>query len=74
MRVAIQVICIETVSERWKLLAVVLFQSPLLSDSFIRELVNSLRRDGADAQYMQYLTKCRISSPQIYTLKAYLGT
>ena len=35
MRVVIHVICIETVSERWKLLAMVLFQSPLLSDSFI---------------------------------------
>ena len=31
---------------------------------FIRESVDSLCRDGADAQYMQYLSKCRITSPQ----------
>ena len=32
----------------------------------IRESVNSLCRDGADAQYMrQYLSKSRITSPQI---------
>ena len=29
----------------------------------IRELVDSLCRDGADAQYMQYLSKSRITSP-----------
>ena len=31
----------------------------------IRESVDSLCRDGADAQYMQYLSKSRITSPQI---------
>ena len=31
----------------------------------IRESVDSLCRDGANAQYMQYLSKCRITSPQI---------
>ena len=31
----------------------------------IRESVDSLCRDGADAQYMQYLRKSRIISPQI---------
>ena len=31
---------------------------------FIRESVDSLCRDGADAQYMQYLSKSRITSPQ----------
>ena len=31
----------------------------------IRESVDSLCRDGADTQYMQYLSKCRITSPQI---------
>ena len=30
----------------------------------IRESVDSLCRDGADAQYMQYLSKSRITSPQ----------
>ena len=30
-----------------------------------RESVDSLGRDGADAQYMQYLSKSRITSPQI---------
>jgi len=29
------------------------------------ESVNSLCRDGADAQYMQYLSKSRITSPQV---------
>ena len=33
---------------------------------FIRESVDSLCRDGADAQYMQYLRKSRIISPQIH--------
>ena len=33
-------------------------------DSTIRESVDSLCRDGADAQYMQYLSKSRITSPQ----------
>ena len=37
----------------------------------LRELVDSLCRNGADAQYMQYLNKSRITSPQ--TLKAYLS-
>ena len=37
---------------------------------FIRESVDSLWKDGADPQYMQYLNKSRITSPQIYTLKA----
>ena len=32
--------------------------------SSIRESVDSLCRDGADAQYMQYLSKSRITSPQ----------
>ena len=32
--------------------------------SVIRESVDSLCRDGADAQYMQYLSKSRITSPQ----------
>ena len=31
---------------------------------YIRESVDSLCRDGADAQYMQYLSKIRITSPQ----------
>ena len=31
----------------------------------IRESVDSLRRDGPDAQYMQYLSKSRITSTQI---------
>ena len=31
----------------------------------IRESVDSLCRDGADAQYMQYLSKSRITSTQI---------
>ena len=30
----------------------------------IRESVDSLCRDGADAQYMQYLSKSSITSPQ----------
>ena len=30
----------------------------------VRESVDSLCRDGADAQYMQYLSKSRITSPQ----------
>ena len=30
----------------------------------IRELVDPLCRDGADAQYMQYLSKSRTTSPQ----------
>ena len=30
----------------------------------IRESVDSLCRDGADAQYMQYLSKSRITLPQ----------
>ena len=32
--------------------------------SYIRESVDSLCRDGADAQYMQYLSKSRITSPK----------
>ena len=32
--------------------------------AYIRESVDSLCRDGADAQYMQYLSKSRITSPQ----------
>ena len=31
---------------------------------YIRESVDSLCRDGADVQYMQYLSKSRITSPQ----------
>ena len=31
---------------------------------YIRESVDSLCRDGADAQYMQYLSKSRITPPQ----------
>ena len=38
----------------------------------IRESVDSLCRDGADAQYMQYLSKSRITSPQTRK-KAYLS-
>ena len=30
----------------------------------IRESVDSLCRDGADAQYVQYLSKSRMTSPQ----------
>ena len=33
----------------------------------VRELVDSLCRDGADAQHMQYLRKSRITSPQIHS-------
>ena len=36
----------------------------------IRKSVDSLCRNGTDAQYMQYLSKCRITN----TLKAYLST
>ena len=36
----------------------------------IRESVDSLRRDGANAQYMQYLSKSRITSPQTSYLSA----
>ena len=32
--------------------------------NYIRESVDSLCRDGADAQYMQYLSKSHITSPQ----------
>ena len=32
--------------------------------SYIRESVDSLCRDGANTQYMQYLSKSRITSPQ----------
>ena len=32
--------------------------------AYIRESVDSLCRDGADAQYMHYLSKSRITSPQ----------
>ena len=32
--------------------------------TYIRESVDSLCRDGANAQYMQYLSKSRITSPQ----------
>ena len=35
-----------------------------MDQSLIRESVDSLCRDGADAQYMQYLSKSRITSPQ----------
>ena len=31
---------------------------------YIRELVDSLYRDGVDAQYVQYLSKSHITSPQ----------
>ena len=33
---------------------------------YIRELADSLCRDGADTQYMQYLSKSHITSPQIH--------
>ena len=33
----------------------------------VRESVDSLCRDGADAQHMQYLRKSRITSPQIHS-------
>ena len=36
----------------------------IISKVLIRESVDSLCRDGADAQYMQYLSKSRITSPQ----------
>ena len=36
----------------------------IASGPAIRESVDSLCRDGADAQYMQYLSKSRITSPQ----------
>ena len=39
----------------------------------IRESVDSLRRDGANAQYIQYLSKCRINFTT-NTLKVYLST
>ena len=32
--------------------------------AYIRESVDTLCRDGADVQYMQYLSKSRITSPQ----------
>ena len=32
----------------------------------IRELVDSLCRDGTEAQYIQYLSKSRITSPKIH--------
>ena len=35
-----------------------------VSGCVIRESVDSLCRDGADAQYMQYLSKSHITSPQ----------
>ena len=38
-----------------------------------REPVDSLCRDGADAQYMQYLSKSRITSPCTNMLIAYLS-
>ena len=44
-----------------------------LSTHGIRESVDSPCRDGADAQYMQYLSKSRITSPQINMQKAYLS-
>ena len=34
-------------------------------EMLIRESVDSLCRDGANAQYMQYLSKNRLTSPQI---------
>ena len=34
--------------------------------NIIRESVDSLCRDGADVQYMQYLNKSRITSPQTH--------
>ena len=36
----------------------------VMAASCIRESVDSLCRDGADAQYMQYLSKSHITSPQ----------
>ena len=36
----------------------------ICSKLYIRESVDSLCRDGADMQYMQYLSKSRITSPQ----------
>ena len=36
----------------------------LVLKCIIRESVDSLCRDGADAQYMQYLSKSHITSPQ----------
>ena len=43
----------------------------LIATQPIRESVDSLCRDGADAQYMQYLSKSRITF--INTQKAYLS-
>ena len=37
---------------------------PVQTCGLIRELVDCLCRDGADTQYMQYLSKSRITSPQ----------
>ena len=42
-----------------------IWSESLLPKHSIRESVDSLCRDGADAQYMQYLSKSRITSPQI---------
>ena len=33
--------------------------------ALIRESVDSLCRDGANVQYMQYLSKSRLTSPQL---------
>ena len=40
---------------------------------FIRESVDSLCRDGADAQYMQYILKQKLYNFTTNTLKAYLS-
>ena len=37
---------------------------PFTLCQYIRESVDSLCRDGADAHHMQYLSKSRITSPQ----------
>ena len=42
-----------------------LSSSPTPIFQIIRESVDSLCRDGADVQYMQYLSKSRITSTQI---------
>ena len=42
-----------------------LTQPRIRAKFIIRESVDSLCRDGADAQYMQYLSKSRITSPKI---------
>ena len=46
-----------------KLILIISYKSP--NKAPIRELVDSLCRDGMDAQYIQYLSKSCITSTQI---------